>query len=76
MAETPTGTQAETPAEPATVWVCLYDHTEYSPGPGRVCPECGSPDHTGKTALPDEPGQQPEPEVKPRVTRKHKTKAT
>lgn len=74
---TPAATPAETQAEPATVWICINDQTEYPPGPGHVCPQCGSPDHTGKT-VPPEPAE-PEPaeiEAKPRATRKRKTEAT
>jgi hypothetical protein len=50
----------EAGSEPTTVWVCLHDGTAYEPGPGRVCPECGSADHHGKAVQPADE-QDPEP---------------
>jgi hypothetical protein len=64
-----TGTSAENQAEPAelpTVWVCIHDGAEYEPGPARVCPTCGSPDHRGK-AVKAKPEPQPEDEAEQQV---------
>jgi hypothetical protein len=58
-----TATSPEGHAEPAeltTVWVCIHDGAEYEPGPARVCPTCGSPDHHGRAV---EKAPEPDPDV-------------